>query len=458
MDLVFELLDEPELRDGPVGRGRAAGLPARVAGAARAGARVGGGDRARRSRWSCGWSRAPTGTTRSSRPASTAGARRCSRTRPSATATSRRSRGGWCEARPHVRVAIASHNLRSVAHAIADWRASSAREDRDLELQVLRGLGDDLAAALADLGHRVRIYCPVGDLVAGMAYLVRRLLENTANESFLGEQERGAAHRGAAGRAVSTVTEPAPASATSRSWSCAARRRGSRSWRRCERSTRGCRSRCPSGSAASEAALTASSPPTPGSPTASSLTPVEQPSGTPLRRSRPPSAASATGAPAPPLSARRCCAAPPRSCASAGSSSRRYRCASARSRGRRPTPTSARRSTSSSTTRARRSRSSEGRALVQVPGERNTMHYAPRGVVAVDRALELPARHPVRHDGGRAGGRQRGGAEARRAVAGQRAGAGRARSMPPGSRATRCRSCPATARWAPRWCATRACT
>ena len=38
---------------------------------------------------------------------------------------------------------------------------------------------------------RVRIYCPVGDMVAGMAYLVRRLLENTANESFLGEQQRG---------------------------------------------------------------------------------------------------------------------------------------------------------------------------------------------------------------------------------------------------------------------------
>ena len=70
-------------------------------------------------------------------------------------------------------------------------RASSGREDRDVEFQVLRGLGDDLAAALADLGQRVRIYCPVGDLVAGMAYLVRRLLENTANESFLGEQQRG---------------------------------------------------------------------------------------------------------------------------------------------------------------------------------------------------------------------------------------------------------------------------
>ena len=94
------------------------------------------------------------------------------------------------EAWPHVRPAIASHNLRSVAHAVAAAR-ELGREDRDMEFQVLRGLGDDLAAALADLGHRVRIYCPVGDLVAGMAYLVRRLLENTANESFLGEQQRG---------------------------------------------------------------------------------------------------------------------------------------------------------------------------------------------------------------------------------------------------------------------------
>jgi RHH-type proline utilization regulon transcriptional repressor/proline dehydrogenase/delta 1-pyrroline-5-carboxylate dehydrogenase len=93
-------------------------------------------------------------------------------------------------ARPALRVAIASHNLRSVAHAIAVNRVSGG-EDRDLELQVLRGLGDELQHALAVRGHRVRTYCPVGDLVAGMAYLVRRLLENTSNESFLSEQARG---------------------------------------------------------------------------------------------------------------------------------------------------------------------------------------------------------------------------------------------------------------------------
>ena len=94
------------------------------------------------------------------------------------------------ESWPDVRPAIASHNLRSVAHAVAAAR-ELGREDRDVEFQVLRGLGDDLAAALADPDQRVRIYCPVGDMVAGMAYLVRRLLENTSNESFLGEQQRG---------------------------------------------------------------------------------------------------------------------------------------------------------------------------------------------------------------------------------------------------------------------------
>jgi proline dehydrogenase len=95
------------------------------------------------------------------------------------------------DARPLVRVAVGSHNLRSVSHAIAYNRAVGG-DDRDLELQILRGLGDDLGGALAASGLRVRAYCPVGELVAGMAYLVRRLLENTSNESFLHEQSRGA--------------------------------------------------------------------------------------------------------------------------------------------------------------------------------------------------------------------------------------------------------------------------
>ncbi|MDQ3741128.1 MAG: proline dehydrogenase family protein [Actinomycetota bacterium] len=94
------------------------------------------------------------------------------------------------EARPHVRVAIASHNLRSVSHAIAQNRRLQG-DPRDVEFQVLRGLGDELQEALAKSGLRVRTYCPVGDLVAGMAYLVRRLLENTANDSFLQDVHSG---------------------------------------------------------------------------------------------------------------------------------------------------------------------------------------------------------------------------------------------------------------------------
>jgi RHH-type proline utilization regulon transcriptional repressor/proline dehydrogenase/delta 1-pyrroline-5-carboxylate dehydrogenase len=92
------------------------------------------------------------------------------------------------DARPLVRVAIASHNLRSVSHAIA---YNESIGGGDIEFQILRGLGDDLARALASFDLRVRAYCPVGDLVAGMAYLVRRLLENTANESFLHDQAVG---------------------------------------------------------------------------------------------------------------------------------------------------------------------------------------------------------------------------------------------------------------------------
>src|SRR5205085_1962670 len=79
------------------------------------------------------------------------------------------------DARGKVRPAIATHNLRSLAHAMA-YLERCGGEPAEIELQVLRGLGDEIAAGLARLGHRVRVYTPIGDLVAGMAYLVRRLL------------------------------------------------------------------------------------------------------------------------------------------------------------------------------------------------------------------------------------------------------------------------------------------
>ena len=88
------------------------------------------------------------------------------------------------DARPRIRLAIGSHNIRSIAHALA-YADASDRGRSGLEFQVLRGLGDELAFSVAACGARARVYTPVGDPIAGMAYLVRRLLENTSNDSFL---------------------------------------------------------------------------------------------------------------------------------------------------------------------------------------------------------------------------------------------------------------------------------
>ncbi len=104
-----------------------------------------------------------------------------------------------------VRPCIASHNLRSLAHAIAYNRLTGG-DDADLELQILRGLGDPIGEALAAMDLRVRSYCPVGDLVAGMSYLVRRLLENTSNESFLLAQQQGTGIDDLLARPVGSLT------------------------------------------------------------------------------------------------------------------------------------------------------------------------------------------------------------------------------------------------------------
>ncbi|MDJ0845792.1 L-glutamate gamma-semialdehyde dehydrogenase [Crocosphaera sp.] len=80
--------------------------------------------------------------------------------------------------------AIGSHNVRSQARAIAIAETLNV-PSRAFEMQVLYGMGDQLAKALVKTGHRVRVYAPYGNLLPGMAYLIRRLLENTANSSFL---------------------------------------------------------------------------------------------------------------------------------------------------------------------------------------------------------------------------------------------------------------------------------
>lgn len=80
--------------------------------------------------------------------------------------------------------AIGSHNARSLAKAIAIVQTLNIPH-RAFEVQCLYSMGDKFTKAISSMGYRVRVYCPFGELIPGMSYLIRRLLENTANSSFL---------------------------------------------------------------------------------------------------------------------------------------------------------------------------------------------------------------------------------------------------------------------------------
>lgn len=83
-----------------------------------------------------------------------------------------------------IKLALGTHNVRSVAHAIAKLEQLGLPQSA-LEFQALRGMADDLKPALVERGWRIREYQPIGDMIPGMGYLVRRLLENTSNEGWL---------------------------------------------------------------------------------------------------------------------------------------------------------------------------------------------------------------------------------------------------------------------------------
>jgi len=77
--------------------------------------------------------------------------------------------------------AFATHNALTVA-TILEW----AGEARDFEFQRLHGMGEGLYEDLVrEQGYHTRIYAPVGGHRDLLAYLVRRLLENGANSSFV---------------------------------------------------------------------------------------------------------------------------------------------------------------------------------------------------------------------------------------------------------------------------------
>jgi RHH-type proline utilization regulon transcriptional repressor/proline dehydrogenase/delta 1-pyrroline-5-carboxylate dehydrogenase len=101
--------------------------------------------------------------------------------------------------------AFASHNLRSLVHALV--MAEECQVPRAaFELQMLYGMAEPQRRILAEDGYRLRIYAPIGELLPGMAYLVRRLLENTSNAGFL----RRSYHEGVAIATMLAAPDPGP--------------------------------------------------------------------------------------------------------------------------------------------------------------------------------------------------------------------------------------------------------
>ncbi|NBX03515.1 MAG: L-glutamate gamma-semialdehyde dehydrogenase [Alphaproteobacteria bacterium] len=75
---------------------------------------------------------------------------------------------------------FATHNARTIATII------EMAGDKEYEFQRLHGMGDALYdEVLADVPRRCRIYAPVGPSTSLLSYLIRRILENGANSSFV---------------------------------------------------------------------------------------------------------------------------------------------------------------------------------------------------------------------------------------------------------------------------------
>lgn len=83
-----------------------------------------------------------------------------------------------------IQLAIGSHNVRSIAAAVIRSQELNVPKNA-FEIQMLYGMADNFKKTLIEHGFRIREYATVGEMIPGMAYLVRRLLENTSNESFL---------------------------------------------------------------------------------------------------------------------------------------------------------------------------------------------------------------------------------------------------------------------------------
>ncbi len=89
-----------------------------------------------------------------------------------------------------VQLCLGSHNLRDHCFARAA-REILYPDSPPIEHQVLHMTSEGLAIAMAEQGWAVRNYIPVGSLLVGMAYLVRRIMENSSQAGVLTQARRG---------------------------------------------------------------------------------------------------------------------------------------------------------------------------------------------------------------------------------------------------------------------------
>lgn len=84
----------------------------------------------------------------------------------------------------HVQLVIASHNYYDHSFAVA-YRNLYCPEAPVIEHQCLDMTYEALSTAMANMGWAVRNYVPVGSLLVGMGYLVRRIMENSSQVGIL---------------------------------------------------------------------------------------------------------------------------------------------------------------------------------------------------------------------------------------------------------------------------------
>ncbi|EQC48060.1 bifunctional proline dehydrogenase/L-glutamate gamma-semialdehyde dehydrogenase [Bacteriovorax sp. Seq25_V] len=88
------------------------------------------------------------------------------------------------KAYPHLQICLASHNFSDHAFAFA-LREAKYPNLPAIEHQCLHMTYEALSTAMAKMGWAVRNYVPIGSLIVGMAYLVRRIMENSSQVGVL---------------------------------------------------------------------------------------------------------------------------------------------------------------------------------------------------------------------------------------------------------------------------------